>query len=86
MGFKFTLLIYSIAKLSSVQFITAQKMQTYDFDFYCHFNPLQKLFSFFSYLVICQVGRTLLYIIWSSQFAVRKISFEKTIFLVGGVF
>lgn len=45
MGFKFTLLIYSIAKLSSVQFITAQKMQTYDFDFYCHFNPLQKLFS-----------------------------------------
>lgn len=42
LGCNFILIIYSTAKLSSAQIIIAQKMQTYDFDFYYHFIPLQK--------------------------------------------
>ena len=45
LGCNFILIIYSTAKISSVQIIIALKMQTYDFDFYYHFNPLQKLFN-----------------------------------------
>lgn len=45
LGCNFTLIIYSTAKISSVQIKIALKMQTYDFDFYYHFNPLKKLFN-----------------------------------------
>ena len=53
LGYTFTLLIYSTIKWSSAQIIIAQKMQTYFFDFYYHFNPLQNYLTWF-----CQIGKT----------------------------
>lgn len=55
-GLQFLVIIDPTAKLSSVQIIIAQKKETYNFDFYYHFNPLQNYLTLF-----CHVRRKLLH-------------------------
>lgn len=82
LGCNFILIICSTAKISSVQIIIARKMQTHDFDFYYHFNPLQKLFN----MVLPSWKNPTPHDICSSQRAIRKIWLEKTIFLTQSAF